>query len=69
MKDHVRYFIEPKDEYFVTIHDGKVTLFSKGDYICLTSPVILSNGIIVNIDGNIYMPDGTERILQEGEQV
>ncbi len=69
MEKHIRYLIDSNDEYFVTIHDGKVTLFSHGDYICLTSPVLLNNGIVVNTDGNIHMPDGTTRMLREGEQV
>ena len=69
MNDRIRYCVESTDEYFVTIHDGKVSLFSHGDYICLTSPVILNNGTVVNLDGNIYLPDGTTRKLREGEQV
>ena len=69
MKKHSRYFIESNDEYFVTIHDGKVALFSQGNYICLTGPIILNNGIVVNMDGKIEMPDGTTRMLREGEHV
>jgi hypothetical protein len=69
MHQHVRYFIESNDEYFVTIHEGKVSLFSQGNYICLTCPVILNNGIVVNLEGNIFLPDGTTRKLREGEQL
>ena len=69
MKKHTRYLVESNDEYFVTILDGKVTLFTHGNYICLTSPVILDNGTVVGTDGNVHLPDGSTRMLREGEHI
>ena len=67
MNPPVCYFTESNDDYFVTIRDGKVTLFKQGNYVFLSCPIILKNGIVVNMDGNMQMPDGSTRTLREGE--
>jgi hypothetical protein len=51
----------------ITIRKGKLFLVDHDNYIPLTSPIILKNGIIVTMEGRVNMPDGTTRILSEGE--
>jgi hypothetical protein len=53
----------------ITIRKGKLFLVDHGDFIMLTSPIILKNGIVVTMEGRMKMPDGTTRILSEGEYV
>jgi hypothetical protein len=58
---------DPKEPNQITIHTGKLFLVEHGKFIMLTSPVILTNGIVVTLEGLMRMPDGKTRILSEGE--
>ena len=53
----------------ITIRMGKLFLVDHGNFIMLTSPIILKNGAVVTLEGHMNMPDGTTRILSEGEYV
>jgi hypothetical protein len=58
---------DPKEPNQITIRTGKLFLVEHGKFIMLTSPVILTNGIVVTLEGLMRMPDGKTRILSEGE--
>jgi hypothetical protein len=58
-----------KDECLITILGGKLFLIDKGELILLTSPVLLSNGTVITIEGMMHLPDGKNRMLREGEFV
>jgi hypothetical protein len=53
----------------ITIRMGKLFLVDHGNFIMLTSPIILKNGVVVTMEGRMKMRDGTTRILSEGEYV
>jgi hypothetical protein len=53
----------------VTVQKGKLFLVEEGNFILLNTPIILKTGIIVNTEGIMNMPDGTTRMLREGEYV
>ena len=59
----------PKEDYLITIFDGRLILVYQGNFTILNSPVILKNGAIITTDGFIKMPDGKSRKLSEGEYV
>ena len=68
----MRPFIPPPDSREprqITLRKGKLFLVDHGNFIMLTSPIILRNGIVVTIEGRMKMPDGTTRLLSEGEYV
>jgi hypothetical protein len=46
---------------------GKLFLVDHGNFIMLTSPIILRNGVVVTLEGLMRMPDGKTRTLSEGE--
>ena len=58
---------DPKEQNQITFRTGKLFLVERGNFIMLTSPVILTNGIVVTLEGLMRMPDGKTRILSEGE--
>jgi hypothetical protein len=58
-----------KDECLITILNGRLFLIDKGNFILLTSPIILSNGTVITIEGLMHLPGGKNRMLQEGEYV
>jgi hypothetical protein len=53
----------------ITICKGKLFLVDQGNFIMLTSPIILKNGVVVTLEGLMKMPNGKTRILSEGEYV
>ncbi len=53
----------------ITIQKGKLFLVDEGNFILLSSPIILRNGAVITMEGLIIMPDGTTRILIEGEYI
>ena len=59
----------PKEEYLITIFNGRLILVYQGNFTLLDSPVILKNGAIITMDGIMKMPDGKSRKLSEGEYV
>jgi hypothetical protein len=59
----------PKEDYLITIFDGRLILVYQGNFTILDSPVILKNGAIITTDGLMKMPDGKSRKLLEGEYV
>jgi len=60
---------DPNDPRQITIRKGKLFLVDQGNFIMLTSPIILKNGIVVTLEGLMKMPDGKTRVLSEGEFV
>jgi len=60
---------EAKEEYLITILNGRLFIVRQGNFILLTSPIILKNGVIITTDGRVCMPDGKRRILLEGEYI
>ena len=58
---------DPKERNQITFRTGKLFLVERGNFIMLTCPVILTNGIVVTLEGLMRMPDGKTRILSEGE--
>jgi hypothetical protein len=60
---------DPKETRQITIRTGKLFLVDHGNFIMLTSPIILTNGIVVTLEGLMRMPNGKTRLLSEGEYV
>jgi hypothetical protein len=58
---------DPKEPHQITIRMGKLFLVDHGNFIMLTSPIILGNGVVVTLEGLMRMPDGKTRTLSEGE--
>ena len=67
----MRPYINPppdsKEQNQITIHMGKLFLVDHGNFIMLTSPILLKNGVVVTLEGLMRMPDGKTRTLSEGE--
>lgn len=61
--------IDPKEPRQVTLQKGKLFLIDHDHLIMLTSPIILTNGIVVTLEGLMRMPNGKTRLLSEGEYV
>jgi hypothetical protein len=61
--------IDSNESYQITIRKGKLFLVDQGNFIMLTSPIILKNGIVVTLEGLMKMPNGKTRVLSEGEFV
>jgi hypothetical protein len=53
----------------ITIRKGKLFLVDHGNFIMLTSPIKLKNGVVVTLEGLMKMPNGKTRVLSEGEFV
>jgi len=53
----------------ITIRTGKLFLVDHGNFIMLTSPIILNDGAVVTLEGLMKMPNGKTRTLSEGEYV
>lgn len=60
---------DPKEPNKITLRKGKLFLVDHGNFIMLTSPIILKNGVVVSMEGLMKLPDGTTRTLSEGEYV
>jgi hypothetical protein len=69
MRPYINPPTDPKEPCQITIHEGKLSLVDHGNFIFLTSPIKLRNGVIVTMEGCMNMPDGTTRLLSEGEYV
>jgi hypothetical protein len=67
MLPYISHSTDPKEPNRFTIRTGKLFLDDHGNFIMLTCPVILENGIVVTLEGLMKMPDGKTRILSEGE--
>jgi hypothetical protein len=67
----MRPYINPppdtNEPHQITIRTGKLFLIDHGNFIMLTSPIILRNGVVVTLEGLMRMPDGKTRTLSEGE--
>jgi hypothetical protein len=57
------------DTRLITMLEGKLFLVENGNFILLTSPVILGNGTIISMEGLMKIPGGAIRKLREGEYV
>jgi hypothetical protein len=69
MRPYINPLTDASEMRQITIYKGKLFLVDEGNFIPLTSPIILRNGAVVTMEGLIKMPDGTTRILTEGEYV
>ena len=58
---------DPAEPRQITLRTGKLFLVDHGNFIMLTCPIILKNGVIVTMEGLMRMPDGKTRTLSEGE--
>ncbi len=67
MRPHINPPPDPNELRQITIRTGKLFLVDQGNYIMLTSPIILGNGVVVTLEGLMRMPDGKTRTLSEGE--
>jgi hypothetical protein len=69
MRPYKNPLTDSKEACKITIRQGKLFLVDHENFILLTSPIILKNGIIITMEGFMKMPDGTTRKLMEGEYV
>jgi hypothetical protein len=60
---------DSNEQHQITIRKGKLFLVNHDDFILLTCPIILKNGVIVTMEGLMRMPDGKTRTLSEGEYI
>jgi hypothetical protein len=67
MRPFINPLPDPNEPRQITIHTGKLFLVDHGNFIMLTSPIILRNGVVVTLEGLMRMPDGKTRTLSEGE--
>ena len=67
MRPYINPPADSKEPIQITVRTGKLCLVDHGNFITLTCPVILTNGIVVSLEGHMKMPDGKTRILSEGE--
>ncbi len=58
--------MEPEPDV-VMMRKGKVMVRRHGDWHALDMVLPLSNGARVSMDGTLTMPDGTSRMLMDGE--
>ena len=56
-----------KDFFFMK--DGKMMATKKGESMAMTNNVHLTNGSSIKIDGTIEMPDGSTKMLKEGQYI
>ena len=69
MRPDTSPLIDAKELRQITVRTGKLFLVSHGDFILLTCPIILKNGTIITTEGVMNMPNGTSRMLREGEYI
>lgn len=69
MRPYIDTPTDPKESQQITIRTGKLFLVDNGNFIMLTSPIILKNGVVVTLEGLMRMPNGKTRLLSEGEYV
>lgn len=69
MKPYYIPLPDPAQPHQITLQKGKLFLIDHDHLIMLTSPIILTNGIVVTLEGHMRMPNGKTRILSEGEYV
>jgi hypothetical protein len=69
MRPETSLVTDAKELRQITVRTGKLFLVSHGDFILLPCPIILKNGTIITTEGLMNMPNGTSRILREGEYV
>jgi hypothetical protein len=67
MRPYINPPPDPNEPHQITIRTGKLFLVDHGNFIMLTSPIILNNGVVVTLEGLMRMPDGKTRTLSEGE--
>lgn len=60
--------MEPEPDV-IMMRKGKAMVRRHGDWHALDMVVPLSNGAKVAMDGTLTMPDGTSRMLMDGEAV
>ena len=60
---------DPTVPHQITLQKGKLFLIDHDNLIMLTSPILLTNGIVVNPEGLMRMPNGKTRTLADGECV
>ena len=69
MRPYINTPRDPKEPNQITLRKGKLFLVDHGNFIMLTSPIVLKNGVVVSMEGLMKLPDGTTRTLSEGEYV
>jgi hypothetical protein len=69
MKPYYVPLPDPTEPHKITLQKGKLFLIDHDHLIMLTSPIILTNGVVVTLEGLMRMPDGKTRVLSEGEYV
>ena len=69
MRPYINPLTDVREARQITIQKGRLFLVDQGNFTLLTSPIILKNGVVVTMEGLMNMPDGTTRMLLEGEFV
>ena len=59
--------MQPQRQDMVLKKGGKLVLIRNGEEKSMDTVMTLSNGARVAIDGTVTMPDGTSRMLMDGE--
>jgi hypothetical protein len=67
MRTYFKPLPNVKETHQITIRNGKLFLIDQGNFIMLTSPIILENGVVITVEGLMNLPDGRKRMLLEGE--
>ena len=67
MRPYINTPPDSNEPHQITIRTGKLFLVDHGNFIMLTSPILLRNGAVVTLEGLMRMPDGKTRTLSEGE--
>jgi len=60
---------DPAVQHKITLQQGQLFLIDDDHLIMLTSPILLTNGIVVTPEGLMRMPNGKTRTLADGECV
>ena len=61
--------MESQQQDMIMKKDGKAILYRNGEEHPLDLVMTLSNGARVAMDGTVTMPDGTSRMLMDGEAI
>ena len=69
MRPYLNPPTDTKEPRQITLRTVKLFLVDHGNFIMLTSPVLLTNGVVVTLEGQVRMPNGKTRTLSEGEYV
>ena len=56
-------------EDFITMKDGRVMVIRNDGISPLDDEMTLSDGTRIGIDGTVVMPDGSTRMMEEGENI